>query len=261
MNAKTKDRMPVIFIGHGSPMNSVEENEFTLSWKEIAKNIPKPKAIICISAHWTNDGTKVTMMANPKTIHDFYGFPKKLYDAKYPALGSPEIAKSIIDAVKTVKIKPDIDWGLDHGAWSVLINMYPKADIPVVQISLDESLPLEKHLKIGKELVRFRDEGVLIIGSGNLVHNLQAMDPAAKEYDWATSFDRFVKARLEEKDFNALTTYKKESSSRYALPTDEHYLPLLYALGASDGDEPKFYCEKIFYASVSMRCVVYGMGR
>jgi len=259
MNKSLNTRMPVIFIGHGSPENAIEKNEFSDSWKNIAKNIPRPKAIICISAHWTSNETKVTMMENPKTIHDFYGFPKKLYDMQYPAPGSVNLAESIIKTVKTVRVKPDLDWGLDHGTWSVLANMYPDANIPVVQLSLDESLPIEKHLEIGEELTKFRDEGVLIIGSGNAVHNLSAMNPSGKEYEWAVSFDKFVKERLEEKDSKSLVEYKKKSSARYAVPTNEHYLPLLYVLGVSNGDEPKFYCEKIFYASLSMRCVVYGM--
>lgn len=252
-------RMPVLFIGHGSPMNAVEQNEFTNSWKALAKKIPRPKLILCISAHWLTNGTFVTSMSNPKTIHDFYGFPKRLYDIQYQARGSKEASELIKDAVRTVSVQSDLNWGLDHGTWSVLVNMYPKADVPVLQLSLDATLPLEKHFGIGRELTRLREKGVLIIGSGNIVHNLGMMnsDPEAKPYAWAVAFDAFVKENLAKKDSDALIKYGLQKSSASAVPTNEHYLPLLYVMGASDHEAPQFLCEQIFSASLSMRCVLY----
>src|SRR3989338_4485672 len=185
-------KMPVLFIGHGSPMNAIEKNEFSSSWGRLAGIIPRPKAILCISAHWLKEGSAVTAMRQPKTIHDFYGFPAKLYKARYPAKGLLSLAKEIKRSVKTVKVDLDHEWGLDHGTWSVLRNMYPKADIPVLQLSLDYQLSLDKLFKIGRELSGLRKRGVLIIGSGNLVNNLMVMNLGAKPYRWAVDFDNFV---------------------------------------------------------------------
>jgi len=253
--------MPVIFVGHGSPENSIENNEFTKSWKELAKSIPKPKCILCISAHWLLDQTRITAMNKPKTIHDFYGFQDELYAINYPASGSKEFAESIKNKINTVKVELDQDWGLDHGTWSVLVHMYPKANIPVLQLSLNDDLPLNQHFEIGKELIKLRDEGILIIGSGNIVHNLMRMNPGGKPFDWAIEFDKWARDRLIKKDYDALINYSKQKSSHYAVPTNEHYLPLLYVIGASDDDEPMFLNEKIFYASLSMRCVIYGLNK
>jgi len=254
-----KNMMPVIFIGHGSPENAIEKNEFSDSWKELAKIIPRPRFILCISAHWETKDSQVTAMDEPRTIHDFYGFPKKLYETDYDAKGSMEFAQLVKDRIKSVDVKLNNDWGLDHGTWSVLINMYPKSDIPVLQLSINNELSYKQHFNIGKELAGLRDNGVLIIGSGNVVHNLGLMKMDDKPFDWAIEFDDFVKDRLLNKDFNSLIEYKKQRSARLALPTDEHYIPLLYIAGASLEQVPEFFNEKIFYSSLSMRCVVYGL--
>jgi len=251
--------MPVLFIGHGSPMNAIEDNEFTDEWKKIAKKIPKPKLILCISAHWLKDSTAVLSTANPKTIHDFYGFPEELYQIAYPAKGSIEYAKVVKKLVKSVDVKLDDTWGLDHGTWSVLVKMYPDANIPVIQLSINPSLPLETHIKIGKELSLFRSQGVLILGSGNIVHNLGMMRMNGEPFPWAIEFDEFVRKSLDENNISNLLTYKKHHYGKYAVPTNDHYIPLLYVVGASKDEPPKFFCTKIFYSSLSMTCVAYGL--
>jgi 4,5-DOPA dioxygenase extradiol len=255
--------MPVVFIGHGSPDNAFERNEFNTAWKKLAATIAKPRSILCISAHWTNSvnwqgsGTAVTAQEKPRTIHDFYGFPENYYKLKYPAQGAPELAKQISKMGKSVPIVPDKEWGLDHGAWSVLVNMYPKADVPTVQLSIDESLSLSKHVEIGRDLRELRKEGVLILGSGNIVHNLMALG-AGEPFPWAVDFDSYIKKCLLKNDVDGLIQYERQDSASNALPTNEHYLPLLYAVGAADGGKPGFFNEKFFAASVSMRCVVFG---
>jgi len=265
-----RDLMPVLFIGHGSPMNAIEDNEFTDSWKTIAKIITekfsKPKLILCISAHWLKDNTAVLSTKNPQTIHDFYGFPEELYKVQYPALGSLEYAKIIKDTIKSVDVKLDDTWGIDHGMWSVLVKMYPKADIPVIQLSINPNLSLETHIKIGKELSALRSRGVLIIGSGNIVHNLGMMRTSGVAFPWAIDFDDYIQKSLEDNNVENLLNYKKHPSSRYAVPTNDHYIPLLYVVGASIGEsnasldgKPKFFCTKIFYSSLSMTCVAYGL--
>ena len=251
--------MPVVFIGHGSPMNTIEKNEFRDNWEKLADILPKPKVILCISAHWLIEGTAVTAMEHPKTIHDFYGFPKELYEIKYPAKGSPECAKAIKKLIKTVAVEFDHEWGLDHGTWSVVKNMYPKADIPVLQLSLDYQLSLEKIFEIGKELRQLRTQGVLIIGSGNLVHNLMVMNSANKPYEWAIEFDTFVKNSLTGGHDDKLINYAKHPCAALAHPTNDYYLPLLYTIGAAANEKPHFFNEKIVYGSISMRCVVFGM--
>ncbi len=252
-------KMPVLFIGHGSPENALEDNEFTHNWKKVAAQIPKPKAILCISAHWLQEGTAETSMKHPRTIHDFYGFPQELYKVQYPAPGSTTYAKLIKNSVKTVSVEFDQEWGLDHGTWSVLKQMYPKADIPVLQLSLDYQLSLEKAFQIGKELSVLRSKGVLIIGSGNLVHNLMMFRPDAKPYPWAVDFDTFVKKNIEEGDYNQLIKYNKQPTAILAHPTNDHYLPLLYVLGAAVKEKAQFFNEKIVYGSISMRCIAFGM--
>jgi 4,5-DOPA dioxygenase extradiol len=255
-----KNLMPVIFIGHGSPMNAIEDNQFTDSWKKIAEKIPKPKLILCISAHWLSEKTAVVSKIDPETIHDFYGFPKELYDIQYPAKGSLEYAKLVKDTIKSVDVKLDNNWGLDHGTWSVLVKMYPKADIPVIQLSINPDLPLDTHVKIGKELSLLRSQGVLILGSGNIVHNLGMMRLNKEPFSWAIEFDEYVRKSLESQNIENLLNYKKHSYGRYAVPTNDHYIPLLYIVGASNSEEhPKFYCTEIFYSSLSMTCLVYGL--
>ena len=252
--------MPILFVGHGSPENATEDNEFTRRWKKLASSIPKPKAILSVSAHWLKEGTAVTTMEYPRTIHDFYGFPEDLYRIEYKAPGSPKLADRIKTLVRCTGVNMDHEWGIDHGTWSVLLNMYPKADIPVLQLSLDYYLPFEKQYQIGAELAPLRDEGVLILGSGNLVHNLMMIDPSAKPYDFAVDFDLFVKAKLEARDDAPLINFTSHKLSSSAHPTYDHYLPLLYALGASQGEKPQFFNDKIVFGSVSMRCAVFGAG-
>ncbi len=256
------EQMPVVFIGHGSPENAFEKNEFSDGWKNLAKAIPKPKAILCVSAHWTTSahwrqtGTGVTARENPRTIHDFFGFPDDYYKFQYKAPGDRKFAEQIKELVKTVPVELDYEWGLDHGTWSVLANMYPGAIIPVVQLSLDQNLPLEKHVQIGKELQELRRDGVLIMGSGNIVHNLMLLS-TEQSYPWAADFDLKVKEALERKDNALLISYRQIETADFALPTNEHYLPLLYVLGAAGKELPQFFNEKIVYGSVGMRCVVF----
>ncbi len=253
-------KMPVLFVGHGSPENAVEKNGFTRAWREMAKRFEKPKAVLCVSAHWVTPGkTLATAMAKPGTIHDFYGFPKELYDATYPAPGSKALAEKVCSEIEAAKAGVDYSWGLDHGAWIVLKNMYPKADVPAVQLSLDYSLPLKTHYEIGKELAFLREEGVLVLGSGNLVHNLYLLRFDGGVFPWAMEFDAFVKRALEKKDHKALVDYKKHKSAELAHPTNEHYLPLLYCTGAAKRERVEFFCEEIFAGSVSMRAAGFGL--
>ncbi len=256
--ASALNRMPAVFIGHGSPENALEENAFTRGWKALARSLPRPQAILCISAHWLTEGTAATAMPAPRTIHDFYGFPPALYEIDYPCPGSPELAARIRKAVQTAKVQPDAEWGLDHGTWSVLANMFPKADVPVVQLSLDYYLPPEKQYQIGRELGRLRGEGVLILGSGNLVHNLTAVDFNAAPFSWALDFDHFVEDALARRDDDALLRFHERRSVRMAHPTVDHFLPLLYVLGASEGEMPRQFNEGFFAGSVGMRCAVFG---
>jgi 4,5-DOPA dioxygenase extradiol len=257
-SASSGKRMPVIFIGHGSPENALEENEFTRGWKDLARSLPRPAAILSVSAHWLTEGTAVTAMAHPRTIHDFYGFPEPLYQINYPAAGSPDEAARIIKTVAGAKVHSDQEWGLDHGTWSVLVNMYPRADIPVLQLSLDYHLAPARQYRIGRELRTLRDEGILILGSGNLVHNLMAIDFRAAPYDWALEFDAFVERSLAARDDDALIQYARQKSARLAHPTSDHYLPLLYVLGATESETPRQFNQGFFAGSVSMRCAVFG---
>jgi len=252
-------KMPVLFVGHGSPENAALDNEYSQTWKAIGQKLPKPKAILCVSAHWLTMGTAVTAMEKPRTIHDFYGFPPALYRIMYPAPGSPQLAQRVLSLIKTVKPQADSEWGLDHGTWSVLKHMFPKADVPVLQLSIDYQLPLARHHQIGTELAALRKEGVLILGSGNLVHNLSMMRMGSKPFPWAVEFDEKVKADLSRGDAEALIHFQRYPDADLALPTYEHYLPLLYALGAAGKEKPQFFCESIFASSVSMRGVAYGM--
>jgi 4,5-DOPA dioxygenase extradiol len=256
--AQNGTRMPVVFIGHGSPENALEENAFTRGWKALARSLPHPKAILSISAHWLTEGTAVTAMDKPRTIHDFYGFPQTLNEIEYPCAGSPDLATRVRKTVKTVRVQPDAEWGLDHGTWSVLANMYPHSDIPVAQLSLDYYLPPAKQYQIGRELQPLREEGILILGSGNLVHNLMAIDFNAAPFAWALDFDHYVEDALAARDDEALIRYHERHSAHLAHPTFDHYLPLLYVLGASENETPRQFNEGFFAASVSMRCAVFG---
>ena len=252
--------MPVLFIGHGSPMNAIEDNEFSLAWQEAAREIPQPKAILCISAHWETRASLVTAMEAPPTIHDFYGFPRPLFEKQYPAPGSPDLAARIIELADGSSVLPDQSWGLDHGTWSVLCRMYPEALVPVVQLSLDRSHENTHHYQLGRELRQLRQECVLIIGSGNIVHNLRMMVWEDTAFDWAVEFDAKVKQWILEEDHDAIIHYEKHGKpAMLAVNSAEHYLPLLYILGLKEANEPvSFFADKIFGGSISMRCVRFG---
>ncbi len=254
-----RKKMPVLFIGHGSPEFTVGDNRFNRCWKSLGKKIPRPLSILCISAHWViQEGTAVTATDTPKTIHDFYGFPRPLYKIEYPAPGSPETARAIRNLVRSTRIDPDYEWGLDHGTWSVLRHMFPEADIPVLQLSLNYNHPPELNVKIGQELGKLRDEGVLIIGSGNLVHNLMLLREGSEPYSWAVQFDQFVLESIESHNVNAMAYYSRSPLAFKAHPTSEHFLPLQYVLGAAGNDSPRFFTETIFGGSVSMRGILFG---
>ncbi len=252
--------MPALFIGHGSPMNAIEDTEFSRAWAEVARSLPTPKAILCVSAHWQTVGTRVTAMEQPRTIHDFSGFPPELYEKRYPAPGSPELARMTVESLKESHVQADSEWGLDHGAWAVLCQMYPQADVPVVQLSLDERKPPAFHYELGRELRRLRKKGVLIIGSGNIVHNLREVVWEDTAYDWALEFDARIKELIESGDHQAIIDYTRLGRpARLAVPTAEHYLPLLYVLGAQDqSDGVEFFADKVTLGSMSMRSVRIG---
>ncbi|MEI6578381.1 MAG: 4,5-DOPA dioxygenase extradiol [Eubacteriales bacterium] len=250
--------MPVIFVGHGSPMNAIEENEYTQGWREIAASIPKPVAILSISAHWVTSGTKVSVLENPETIHDFYGFPKALFDMEYPAAGSPHFAAKTIDLLGNADA--DKSWGLDHGTWSVLSVMYPNANIPVFQLSIDAQASPAELFEIGNKLKPLRENGVLIFGSGNVVHNLGLVDFTKQGgFDWANKFDETIKNNILKRDFENILNYRKLGDiARIAVPTTEHFNPLLYVLGASDSaDEITVYNNSSTLGSLSMTSYVF----
>ncbi len=253
-------RMPVLFMGHGSPMNAIEDNDFSRGWIEAAKAIPRPKAILCISAHWETRGLGVTAMGKPPTIHDFGGFPPELYAMQYPAPGSPEVARRVGELIHSAPVIPDQRWGLDHGTWSVLCRMYPEADIPVVQLSLDRTQESPFHYQLGQELRPLREEGVLIVGSGNIVHNLRLISWDGEPFDWAVDFDRRVKDWILSGNHDPIIHYEKQDrAAELAINSAEHYLPLLYVLGAMQPGEPvSFFNEQVFAGSLSMRCVRSG---
>lgn len=256
----TGSTMPALFIGHGSPMNAIEDSEFSRAWAEAARSLPKPKAVLCISAHWETDGTRVTAMEQPKTIHDFHGFPPALHEKQYPAPGSPELARMTVETLKDSHAELDVEWGLDHGAWAVLCRMYPRADVPVIQLSLDQRKEPAFHYELGRELRALRKKGVLIIGSGNMVHNLREVVWKDTAYDWALEFDARMKDLILSGDHKAIVDYSKLGrSARLAVPTAEHYLPLLYVLGAQDkGDSVGFFADRVTLGSMSMRSVKIG---
>lgn len=252
--------MPALFMGHGSPMNAIEDNEFSLAWGVAAGHIPKPKAILCISAHWETQGSQVTAMEAPRTIHDFYGFPRPLFEKQYPAPGSPELASRIIKLLDKSNVLADQSWGLDHGAWSVLCRMYPEARVPVVQLSLDRASENTNHYQLGQALRPLRQEGILIVGSGNIVHNLRMMVWEDTAFDWATEYDAKVKQWILEDNHEAIIHYEKYGKpALLAVNSAEHYLPLLYILGLKEKNEPvSFFADKVWGGSLSMRCVRIG---
>jgi len=253
-------RMPTLFVGHGNPMNAIEDNAYSREWATIGEKLPTPKAVLCVSAHWMTRGVSLVHVGKkPKTIHDFGGFPAELFAQQYPAPGSPDIAQASIDLVRSTHLEPDSEWGLDHGAWSVLIRMFPKADIPVFQLSLDLSKSLAQHFELARELKALREKGVLIIGSGNLVHNLGALRPGAAPYDWAREFDAKADSLIEARDFAGIQNVGEWGRmTRLAHPSAEHFLPLVYSLGVADPSETISPFNVSFdMASISMRSYLF----
>lgn len=255
---KSTDKMPVLFLGHGSPMNAIEENEFVQSFRKLGNELEKPKAILCVSAHWETNGTYVTAMPDPKTIHDFYGFPKELFDVQYPAPGSPEIAKETKNIITKTDVQLDDKWGLDHGAWSVIKHMYPNADIPVIQMSIDRSKPAKYHFELAQELGKLRNKGILIVGSGNIVHNLRmvAWNKLNDTYgfDWALEANQKMKSFILNKEYEKLLNYSKQGEAfNLAIPTPEHYLPMIYAIALQGkNEEVEFFNDKPVGGSLTM---------
>lgn len=252
------DIMPALFLGHGSPMNAIEENEFVAGFRKIGETIPKPKAILCVSAHWETRGTYVTAMKNPKTIHDFGGFPKSLYEVVYPAKGSPELAMETQQLITSTAVSPTESWGLDHGAWSVIKHLYPDADVPVIELSIDHTHPAQYHYDLAKQLASLRKNGVLIIGSGNMVHNLRliAWDKMNSNFafDWATEANEKMKAYILSDNHADLIKFKSQGRAfELAIPTPEHYLPLLYVLALkNEKDTIRLFNDKSIGGSLSM---------
>jgi len=253
-------KMPVLFLGHGSPMHAIEDTEFSRGFRIIAESLPKPEYILCISAHWETSGTFVTAMDSPKTIHDFSGFPLELYDVEYPAPGSPFLANKIIQLIETVTVQPDNQWGLDHGTWSVLRHLFPEADIAVVQLSIDRNADLLMHIQIAKELKSLRENGVLIIGSGNIVHNLRKLDWNNPEngYNWAIQAGKTLRKLMAENNLLALADYLNQGDEmQLAIPTPEHFIPALYALSQkSKGEAVSFFNQKTLLGAIDMTSFV-----
>jgi len=251
-------RMPVLFVGHGSPMNAIEDNAFSRAWGRLGKGLPRPEAILSVSAHWESHGSRVTAVPMPRTIHDFYGFPRELYAQTYPAPGSPDLAREVAGLVGGAGL--DKEWGLDHGTWVVLKHLFPKADVPVVQLSLNMEKAPRSHYELAARLAPLRERGVLVMGSGNVVHNLGLASDREDAYDWAVEFDGTVERLVLEGDHDSLIDYGSlGEASRLSVPTNEHYLPMLYALGLREKDEPvHFLTERFALASISMRSIVFG---
>lgn len=257
--------MPVLFIGHGSPMNGIENNVFSLQWEKTAKELPIPKAVLVVSAHWLTNGTYITAMDQPKTIHDFGGFPQELFDVQYPVPGNSQLALETKELIISTNVGLNHDWGLDHGAWTVVRRMYPDATIPVLQLSIDYSKPASYHYNLAKELFALRKRGVLIIGSGNMVHNLRMvawdkLDKLGFGYDWAIEMHELFKKKIVDGDHQALINYETLSKSvKLAIPTPDHYYPLMYTLGLQNKNEqPVFFNDKLVAGSLNMTSVRFG---
>lgn len=256
------EKMPVLFLGHGSPMNAIEENQFVAGFRNLAKTLPQPNAILCISAHWFTKGTKVTAMEMPRTIHDFGGFPKELFAVQYPAQGSPELAIDTKELLLPTEVELDHEWGLDHGAWSVIKHLYPEANVPIIQLSIDYSKSPQYHFELAQKLSALRKKGILIIGSGNIVHNLRLvdfynMDVDNYGFDWAIEAREKVNTYLLDGNFQALIDYDKLGTAlQLAIPTPEHYLPLIYTLGLKEKQEElSLFNDKLLGGSLSMTSV------
>ena len=260
-----EEKMPVLFIGHGSPMNGIENNIFSAQWEKQGKELPAPKAVLVISAHWLTNGTHITAMDHPKTIHDFGGFPQELFEVQYPAPGDALLAQQTKDLIKSTHAGLNHDWGLDHGAWTVVRRMYPDAKIPVLQLSIDYSKPAQYHYNLAKELSALRKKGVLIIGSGNMVHNLRMvawdkLDTPGFGYDWAIEMHELFKQKITGGDHPALINYESLSkSAKLAIPTPDHYYPLMYILGLQEKNEaPSFFNDQLVAGSLNMTSVKFG---
>lgn len=255
------DKMPVLFLGHGSPMNAIEENEFVDGFRNVSKEIPKPQAILCVSAHWETRGTFVTAMEKPITIHDFGGFPKELFEVEYPAPGSPELARETKSTIKKTEVHLDDKWGLDHGAWSVIKHLYPNADVPVIQLSLDYYQTPQYHYELAKELASLREKGVLIIGSGNMVHNLAMVSwkhlDKVYGYDWALEASEKMKQFILNDDHKQLINYNAQGKAfSLAIPSPEHYLPLLYTLALKcENETVRLFNDKPVAGALTMTSV------
>lgn len=256
------DKMPVLFLGHGSPMNAIEENQFVTGFRDLAKTLPQPNAILCISAHWFTKGTKVTSMQMPRTIHDFGGFPQALFDVQYPAKGSPELAEETKKILAPVNVDLDEHWGLDHGAWSVIKHLYPQANVPVIQLSIDYTKSGQYHFELAQKLQALRYKGVLIIGSGNIVHNLRLVDFRNFDkdnygFDWAIEAREIINNYLLDGNFQPLMDFERMNKAvQLAIPTPDHYLPLLYTLGLKDKtDDLSLFNDKLLAGSLSMTSV------
>ncbi len=248
------DKMPALFVGHGSPMNAIEENAYTRTWERIAGDFPKPKAILAVSAHWYTHGSRIMDESQPQMVYDMYGFPHELYQVRYNAPGAPVLSRKTRDLISR-DVAVDNSWGFDHGAWSVLCKMYPQADIPLYQLSVDAYAPPEEHFRMGQEIGILRNEGVLILGSGNIVHNLLRLDWNREEgFDWADEFDLYVKNSILSRQFQNVAEYKAAgNSARAAVPTPDHFYPLLYVLGAARPDDKVYvFNESRIMGSVSM---------
>ncbi|MBI3283774.1 MAG: 4,5-DOPA dioxygenase extradiol [Burkholderiales bacterium] len=251
-------RMPAVFLGHGSPMNALEENAYTRAWAALGQRFPRPKAILMVSAHWMTRGLAVTAMAQPRTIHDFGGFPPALYAVRYPAPGDPALAARVAALLAPLAVAQDQEWGLDHGAWSLLVHMYPQADVPVVQLSLDLSQPAAWHFELGQKLAGLREEGVLLMGSGNVVHNLRRMDARAGAYDWALRFNDAMRTALLQGESDQLVDYRQYGQdAALAVPTPEHFLPLLTVLGSRQAqDRLEILCDGLELGAIGMLSVL-----
>lgn len=252
-------RTPLLFVGHGSPMNGIEENDFSQYWAKLGHELDRPSAVLCISAHWFTKGTKVTAMEKPATIHDFYGFPKALFAVEYPAPGSPALAEEVSSSIKSTSVELDHEWGLDHGTWSVVRKMFPEADVPVIQLSIDYTLGPAYHYALAQQLAGLRRKGVLIIGSGNMVHNLGMLNwkQPGSGYEWAVEMNETFKRLIEKGDHNELIHYHRlGAAAKLSVPTAEHYLPLIYVLGLQEENESvSFFNDKTVMGSISMTSV------
>ncbi len=247
-------RMPALFLGHGSPMNAIEQNEYSDAWIELGKTLPKPEAILCVSAHWFTRGLRINDSIATKMVYDMYGFPDALYRVTYPAPGAPEVAQQTVHILRG-RATIDNSWGLDHGSWSVLLRLFPNADIPVFQVSVDATAPAEEHFALGEALRPLRKEGVLILGSGNVVHNLRMVDwERSGGFDWAQTFDSYIKENIIQRAYDNVLQYQRAgSSAQLSVPTPDHFFPLLTVLGASDaGDSVRVLTEACVLGSLSM---------